>query len=52
MNDIRLYMRLNHNKYMLYGKEISYFTVFKIIEPQYFEKLLLCLNVGPLKLWI
>jgi hypothetical protein len=36
---------------MLYGKEISYFTVFKIIEPQYFgeEVLACCLNVGPVK---
>lgn len=41
-----------HNKYyMLYGKEISYFTLFKLIEPQYFaQEVLECLrNVGTLK---
>lgn len=37
--------------YMLYGKEISYFTLFKLIEPQYFaQEVLDCLrNVGTLK---
>lgn len=36
---------------MLYGKEISYFTVFKIVEPQYFceDVLDCCLNVGLVK---
>ena len=36
---------------MLYGKEISYFTVFEIIESQYFseEVLACCLNIGPIK---
>ncbi len=41
-----------HNKYyMLYGKEISYFTVFEVIEPQYLGEILLecCLNVGSIK---
>ena len=41
-----------HNKYyMLYGKEISYFTLFKLIEPQYFaQEVLACLrNVGKIK---
>ena len=41
-----------HNKYyMLYGKEISYFTLFKLIEPQYFaQEVLDCLrNVGKIK---
>lgn len=37
--------------YMLYGKEISYFTLFKLIEPQYFaQEVLGCLqNVGKIK---
>lgn len=37
--------------YMLYGKEISYFTLFKLIEPQYFaQEVLDCLrHVGTLK---
>lgn len=37
--------------YMLYGKEISYFTLFKLIEPQYFaQEVLDCLrNVGKIK---
>lgn len=37
--------------YMLYGKEISYFTLFKLINPQYFaQEVLECLrNVGTLK---
>lgn len=41
-----------HNEYyMLYGKEISYFTLFKLIEPQYFaQEVLDCLrNVGKIK---
>lgn len=52
MNDIRTLYETYHNKYfMLYGKEISYFTVFKIIEPQYFGEDVLdcCLNVGLVK---
>jgi hypothetical protein len=52
MDDICTLYETYHNKYfMLYGKEISYFTVFKIIEPQYFgeEVLACCLNVGPVK---
>lgn len=37
--------------YMLYGKEISYFTLFKVIEPQYFgSEVIECLkNVGTIK---
>ena len=36
---------------MLYGKEISYFTLFKIVEPQYFSyEVIECLkNVGDIK---
>ena len=52
MNDIWTLYETYHNKYfMLYGKEISYFTVFKIIEPQYLgeEVLDCCLNVGLVK---
>lgn len=52
MDDIQTLYGTYHNKYfMLYGKEISYFTVFKIIEPQYLseEVLACCLNVGPIK---
>lgn len=52
MDDIWTLYETYHNKYfMLYGKEISYFTVFKIIEPQYLGEDVLdcCLNVGPVK---
>ena len=52
MDDIWTLYETYHNKYfMLYGKEISYFTVFKIIEPQYLDEEVLacCLNVGPIK---
>lgn len=52
MNDIWTLYEKYHNKYfMLYGKEISYFTVFKIIEPQYLGEDVLdcCLNVGLVK---
>ena len=37
--------------YMLYGKEISYFTLFKMKEPQYFGKEVIeCLkNIGTIK---
>lgn len=52
MYDILTLYETYHNKYfMLYGKEISYFTVFKIIEPQYFGEDVLdcCLNVGLVK---
>ena len=52
MDNIRTLYETYHNKYfMLYGKEISYFTVFKIIEPQYLGEDVLdcCLNVGPVK---
>ena len=46
-----LHNKWNNNYYMLYGKEISYFTLFKIIEPQYFGKEVIdCLNyVGAIK---
>lgn len=52
MDDIQTLYETYHNKYfMLYGKEISYFTVFKIIEPQYLGEDVLecCLNVGLVK---
>lgn len=52
MDDIQTLYETYHNKYfMLYGKEISYFTVFKIIEPQYLGEDILecCLNVGLVK---
>lgn len=52
MDDIWTLYETYHNKYfMLYGKEISYFTVFKIVEPQYLgeEVLDCCLNVGLVK---
>lgn len=52
MDDIQALYETYHNKYfMLYGKEISYFTVFKIMEPQYLgeEVLDCCLNVGLIK---
>lgn len=43
--------KYNNEYYMLYGKEISYFTLFKIIEPQYFSyEVIECLkNVGDIK---
>lgn len=52
INTIEALHDMYHNKYyMLYGKEISYFTLFKLIEPQYFaQEVLACLrNVGTLK---
>lgn len=52
MDNIQTLYETYHNKYfMLYGKEISYFTVFKIIEPQYLGEDVLdcCLNVGLVK---
>lgn len=32
-----LHAKYNNSYYMLYGKEISYFTLFKIINPAYFN---------------
>lgn len=32
-----LHAKYNNSYYMLYGKEISYFTLFKIIDPTYFN---------------
>lgn len=52
MDDIWTLYETYHNKYfMLYGKEISYFTVFKIVEPWLLgeEVLDCCLNVGLVK---
>ena len=46
-----LHAKFNNFYYMMYGKEISYFTLFKIIEPQYFgSEVIDCLrNVGIIK---
>lgn len=43
--------KYNNEYYMLYGKEISYFTLFKIVEPQYFSyEVIECLkNIGEVK---
>lgn len=43
--------KYNNEYYMLYGKEISYFTLFKIVEPQYLSyEVIECLkNVGEIK---
>lgn len=45
------YEKCVNDFYMLYGKEISYFTLFKVNEPIYFAKTVLdCLNeVGEIK---
>jgi hypothetical protein len=41
----------NNGYYMLYGKEISYFTVFKVIDPSVFADVVIeCIcNIGPVK---
>lgn len=41
----------NNNFYMLYGKEISYFTVFKVNDKEFFGSTVLeCVNnIGPVK---
>ncbi len=46
-----LHMKYNNFYYMLYGKEISYFTLFKIKEPQYLgAEVIDCLRyVGKIK---
>ena len=46
-----LHAKFNNFYYMMYGKEISYFTLFKIIEPQYFgSEVIDCLkNIGIIK---
>ena len=46
-----LHAKFNNFYYMMYGKEISYFTLFKIIKPQYFgSEVIDCLkNVGIIK---
>lgn len=52
MDDIWTLYETYHNKYfMLYGKEISYFTVFKIVDPTRFGEDVLdcCLNIGLVK---
>lgn len=52
MDNIQTLYKTYHNRYfMLYGKEISYFTVFKVIDPQYLGEDVLdcCLNVGLVK---
>ena len=47
----RLHIEWGNDYYMLYGKEISYFTLFKLKEPQYFgNEVIECLkNVGVIK---
>lgn len=47
----KLHIDYGNFYYMLYGKEISYFTLFKVIEPQYFgNEVIECLkNVGVIK---
>lgn len=52
MDDIWTLYETYHNTYfMLYGKEISYFTVFKIVDPRHFGEDVLdcCLNIGLVK---
>ena len=46
-----LHTKYNNNYYMLYGKEISYFTLFKINDPTYFyNEIVDCLkNIGDIK---
>ena len=46
-----LHTKFNNNYYMLYGKEISYFTLYKIIKPQCFgNEVIDCLkNIGIIK---
>ena len=47
----RLHAEWGNKYYMLYGKEISYFTLFELEQPQYFGKTVIeCLhNVGFIK---
>ena len=47
----KLHIEWGNFYYMLYGKEISYFTLFKIKEPQYFgNEVIECLkNIGEIK---
>lgn len=44
-------INMRNKYYMLYGKEISYFTLFELIEPYYFgQEVIDCLqNVGTIK---
>jgi hypothetical protein len=46
-----LHAKFNNEFYMLYGKEISYFTLFKIVDANYFanEVIECLLNVGDIK---
>lgn len=46
-----LHAKFNNNYYMLYGKEISYFTLFKVIDSTYFSNEVIdCLrNIGTIK---
>ena len=46
-----LHNQFGNQYYMLYGKEISYFTLFKIIQPIYFgNEVISCLNyIGKIK---
>ena len=47
----KLHVEWGNFYYMLYGKEISYFTLFKVVEPQYFgNEVIECLNnIGNIK---
>lgn len=47
----KLHVEWGNFYYMMYGKEISYFTLFKVVEPQYFgNEVIECLNnVGDIK---
>lgn len=46
-----LHQTFRNEYYMLYGREISYFTLFKIINPRMFAKEVIdcLLNIGPIK---
>lgn len=46
-----LYEKTKNEFYMLYGKEISYFTLFRMDKPEwFFEELILCLHsIGVIK---
>lgn len=52
MGDIRTLHETYQNKYyMMYGKEISYFTLFKIVDYNRFGQDVIdcCTNIGPIK---
>lgn len=52
MKDITfLHVMYQNEYYMLYGKEISYFSVFRVIEPEQLAEAIFecCVNVGTIK---